>query len=83
MIPIGLPTNGYTPQQYSPIVYGRGPLFVAALEDQMGRDNFAEFLRDYYQSNIWAIVTGNDFRATAERHCQCDLADMFEEWVGG
>lgn len=83
LIPIGLPTNGYTPQQYSPIVYGRGPLFLAALEDEMGRDNFAEFLRDYYESNIWAIVTGNDFRATAERHCQCDLADMFEEWVGG
>ena len=83
LIPIGLPTNRYTPEQYSPIVYGRGPLFLAALEDQMGRDTFAEFLRDYYQSNIWAIVTGNDFRATAERHCQCDLAEMFEEWVGG
>lgn len=83
LIPIGLPTNGYTPEQYSPIVYGRGPLFLAALEDQMGRDTFAEFLRDYYQSNIWAIVTGNDFRATAERHCQCDLAEMFAEWVGG
>jgi hypothetical protein len=83
LIPIGLPTNGYTPEQYSPIVYGRGPLFLAALEDQMGRDSFAVFVRDYYQSNIWGIVTGNDFLTTAERHCQCDLSEMFEEWVGG
>jgi len=83
LIPIGLSTTEYTREQYSPIVYGRGPLFLAALEDQMGRDTFAEFLRDYYQSNIWAIVTRSDFQAKAEQHCRCDLGEMFDKWVGG
>jgi hypothetical protein len=83
LIPIGLPTNGYAEEQYSPIVYGRGPLFLAALEDQMGREPFAGFLRDYYQSNTWGIVTGEDFQALAEQHCRCDLGEMFAEWVDG
>lgn len=83
VIPIGLPTSGYTSDEYSPIVYGRGPLFLAALEDLMGRETFAEFLRDYYQTNTWGIVAGEDFRTMAEQHCQCDLGEMFAEWVDG
>ena len=82
-IPIGRPTSGYAPEEYSPIVYGRGPLFVAALEDLMGRERFAEFLRDYYRANTWGIATGDGFRALAEQHCGCDLGDMFRLWVDG
>jgi hypothetical protein len=82
-IPIGLPTSGYSAEEYSPIVYGRGPLFVAALEDLMGRAEFAAFLRDYYRTNTWGIATGGDFRAVAEQHCGCDLGDMFSLWVDG
>ena len=82
-IPIGLPTNGYAPEEYSPIVYGRGPLFLAALEDFMGREEFAEFLRDYYRANVWGIATGDSFRALAEQHCECDLGGMFGHWVDG
>lgn len=80
-IPIGLPTSGYTAENYSPIVYGRGPLFVAALEDQMGRETFAAFLADYYRTGSWDIATGDTFRALAEQHCQCDLGEMFAAWV--
>jgi hypothetical protein len=81
LIPIGLPTSGYAAEEYSPIVYGRGPLFLAALEDLMGREGFAGFLRDYYQTNTWGIVTSEDFRTAAEKHCGCDLGEMFAEWV--
>lgn len=82
-IPIGRPTSGYAPEEYSPIVYGRGPLFVAALEDLMGREEFAEFLHDYYRANTWGIATGDSFRALAEQHCECDLGEMFRLWVDG
>lgn len=80
-IPIGLPTAAYAEGEYSAIVYGRGPIFVSALAEEMGQETFNEFLRDYYQSHVWGIGTGEAFRQLAEKHCQCDLSTLFQEWV--
>jgi aminopeptidase N len=80
-IPIGLPVAGYSPQEYSAIVYGRGPLFIEALSQEMGPDVFADFMRDYFQTYEFEIATGADFKALAEQHCDCDLTPLFEEWV--
>ncbi len=80
-IPIGLPSGAYTEDEYSPIVYGRGPYFMVALAEEMGQEAFDEFLRDYYQSYKWGIGTGDAFRQLAERHCECDLSDLFKAWV--
>lgn len=81
VIPIGMPVGAYTRKEYGPIVYGRGPLFVAALAKEMGQKLFDEFLRDYYQTHKWGIGTGDAFRQLAEQHCQCDLTALFEKWV--
>jgi aminopeptidase N len=80
-IPIGMPAGSYEGREYGAIVYGRGPLFIAALAEEMGQDTFDVFLRDYYQTHRWGIGTGETFREMAERHCECDLTAMFEEWV--
>jgi aminopeptidase N len=80
-IPIGLPAGAYVGREYGAIVYGRGPLFLAALADKMGQETFDEFLRDYYQTHKWGISTGETFKQLAEQHCQCDLTTLFEEWV--
>ncbi|MCP4542193.1 MAG: M1 family metallopeptidase [Chloroflexi bacterium] len=80
-IPIGLPVRAYTRMEYGAIVYGRGPLFIEALAKEMGQRTFDEFLRDYSESHKWGIGTGDAFRQLAERHCQCDLSALFEEWV--
>jgi aminopeptidase N len=80
-IPIGLPTCDYDGEEYGAIVYGRGPLFIAALADRMGQATFDAFLRDYYQSYEWRIGTAKAFRQLAEQHCQCDLTAMFDAWV--
>ncbi len=80
-IPIGLPSGSYEKDEYGPIVYGRGPHFIVALEEMMWRDTFDEFLRDYAESNRWDVVTGDEFKQLAESHCQCDLTPLFEEWV--
>jgi aminopeptidase N len=76
-----LPSAAYAEEEYSPIVYGRGPYFVAALAEEMGQEVFDEFLRDYYQAHKWGIGTGDSFRQLAEGHCGCDLSDLFEAWV--
>jgi aminopeptidase N len=80
-IPIGMPTGSYTSQEYGAIVYGRGPFFVAALAEELGQERFDAFLRDYAETHEWGIGTGDAFKQLAERHCQCDLAPLFEEWV--
>ena len=80
-IPIGLTADAYAGNEYGPIVYGRGPIFVTALAEEMGQETFDTFLRDYYTSNQWGIATGDVFRQLAEQHCQCDLTTLFEEWV--
>jgi aminopeptidase N len=80
-IPIGMPAGSYVDKEYGAIVYGRGPLFVAALAKEMGQEKFDEFLRDYYKSHQWGIGTSDAFKQLAEGHCQCDLTALFEEWV--
>jgi hypothetical protein len=82
-IPIGMPAGDYVDNEYGAIVYGRGPIFIATLAEEMGQGDFDEFLRDYYQSHKWAIGTGSAFIQLAEQHCQCDLTDLFVEWVYG
>jgi len=81
-IPIGLPSGDYTDSlEYGAVVYGRGPIFMETLAEQMGEETFGEFLRDYYDSHQWSIGTGEAFQQLAEEHCHCDLTSLFAEWV--
>ncbi len=79
--PIGLPVSSYTAQSYGAIVYGRGPIFIETLSQQMGADKFAAFLKDYYQTYQWGISTTDDFEKLANKDCGCNLDGLFNEWV--
>jgi aminopeptidase N len=82
LIPIGLPSGDYADaREYGAVVYGRGPVVLEALAEEMGQGVFEGFLRDYYQSHKWGIATGEAFKQLAEEHCQCDLTPQFEDWV--
>lgn len=80
-IPIGLPVAEYSGKEYSPIVYGRGPLFFVALRDEMGDEAFNAFLQDYTQQLSWKIATPEFLQSLAEKHCACDLGPLFKVWV--
>jgi aminopeptidase N len=80
-IPIGLPVAKYNGQEYSAIVYGRGPLFFVALRDKMGTEAFDAFMKDYTQTLSWGIATPQELQSLAEKHCGCDLNEIFNEWV--
>ena len=79
--PIGLPAGSYEGREYSGIVYGRGPIFIDTLAQTMGEEVFEAFLKDYYETFKWGIVTTEEFKELAEEHCQCDLTELFEAWV--
>ena len=72
-IPIGLPVAAYDDQEYSAIVYGRGPLFFVALREKMGVQAFNAFLKDYTETLSWNIATPEFLQSLAEEHCTCDL----------
>jgi aminopeptidase N len=80
-IPIGMPVKNYDPKTYGAIIYGRGPIFLTALHDEMGAGVFGQFLKDYYTQNMWENVTGEIFIKTAEATCSCDLNNIFDQWV--
>ncbi len=80
-IPIGLPVDAYGGGQYGPIVYGRGPLFVAALAESIGEAAFADCLKRYYEAFKWQIVTTGIFQDWFEDCSGRDLDALFQEWV--
>ncbi len=80
-IPIGLPVAKYTDQEYGAIVYGRGALFLVALKEKMGASVFDEFMKDYTTQLSWGIATPAFMQSLAEKHCACDLNEIFKEWV--
>jgi aminopeptidase N len=80
-IPIGLPVDEYSGREYGAIVYGRGPLFLVALKQQMGAEVFDQFMKDYTTQLSWGIATPEFMQSLAEKHCACDLDALFTEWV--
>jgi peptidase M1-like protein len=81
MLPIGLPVAKYSPEEYSAIVYSRGPLFFVALKEEMGTEAFEAFLKNYTETLSWKISTPETLQSLAEKHCACDLQKIFDEWV--
>lgn len=79
-IPIGKPAAEYEREEYSPIIYGRAPIFIQELEKEMGSETFANFLKDYVETYRWQIVNTRDFKSLAEQSCACDLGPIFREW---
>jgi hypothetical protein len=80
-IPVGLPVSAYNSISYPAIIYGRGPLFLFALRDQMGIDVFDRFIRDYTQHYEWSIANTNGFKQIAEQTCACNLEALFNDWI--
>jgi aminopeptidase N len=80
-IPIGMPVSEYEGAAYSAIIYGRGAFFFDELREKMGAKKFDTFMKEYTLSNSWGIGTSENLKALAEAQCNCDLTDLYEEWV--
>lgn len=80
-IPIGQPVAFYQGREYGAIVYGRGALFFEVLKNEMGAEVFNAFLKDYTVTFSWNNATTEGLKSLAEKHCNCDLTALFEEWV--
>ena len=79
--PIGLPVEAYEGKEYGALVYGRGPLFLLALQEQIGEEKMKAFLQQYYTEQAWDIATPAEFQSLAEKVSGQDLDALFAEWV--
>lgn len=65
---------------YYALIYGKGALFLNQLRNEIGHDAFLAALRDYYQSNRFAIAQPNDLLTTFETHSQRSLHKIYRDW---
>jgi hypothetical protein len=79
--PIGLPVEAYDGKEYGAIVYGRGPLFLLELREQIGPEKMTELLQRHYRENAWGVTTAEEFQALAESVAGKNLDALFNEWV--
>jgi aminopeptidase N len=79
---IGEPVTAYPANAYFFLVYQKGPLFFAALDEAFGYDAVNRMLRDYFAAHRYGIAEPNDMLTGFEAALGQDLDDLFEAWVG-
>lgn len=68
------------PQEYSPVVYSRGAVFLDALRQKIGDEAFFQALRRYYAENQFRIASPKNMLGLFESACACDLTEFYLEW---
>jgi aminopeptidase N len=78
---VAQPNDQFPRGTYYPMVYGKAPLFVHALRQQLGDEAFFRFLQDYYASQRYELATGDALLAAAEASCGCALDEFYADWI--
>jgi hypothetical protein len=78
---VGGATRDYTRASYYPLIYAKGALFLEALQELMGDDNFFEALRSYCQEYKYGVATPEGFLRAMERVHGDSLEEFYRHWV--
>jgi aminopeptidase N len=79
---IGEPVTAYPDNAYFFMIYEKGPLFFAALEDAYGHDAVIRMLQAYLAAYRYQIAEPDDMLASFESTLGQDLEPIFEDWIG-
>ncbi len=61
------------------IIYGKGPLFLNALRQEMGDESFFTFLQEYYRYYKYRVATGEGFLEAAEQVSGKALDELYND----
>jgi len=75
------PVEAFSPQDYGPIVYGKGAVFFYELREKLGDAVFLDVLRAYLQDRKYKLSTPDDFLRVAEAVSGQELDGFYEEWI--
>ncbi len=81
-LPLDLPVTSYTDSNYGVIIYTKGPLFYAELENLLGREKFLEAVQLYFERNRYRVVEPKDVLDAFEDATGENLDAIFYQWVG-
>jgi hypothetical protein len=80
--PVAQPTNMFDPNDYSPIVYGKGPLFFDAVRRTVGDQRFTAWLRVYFSRYRYRIAHADDLLAQADQTGIGDVVrQAYAQWM--
>jgi hypothetical protein len=79
---LNLPVAAYTDNNYGVIIYVKGPLFFAELENVLGTERFLQALQLYFERHHYEVATSADVLAAFEDATGEDLDALFYQWVG-
>ena len=76
------PVSAFTQDDYSAVVYRKGPLFFKALREAIGDEKFAAFLKTYFRQNRYGIATSERMLAAAESVAdRATVQSLFGKWI--
>jgi hypothetical protein len=78
---VNQPVNAFGPQDYGPIVYGKGALFFYHVREQLGSEAMLDALRAYLQRYRFKLVTGDDLLAVLGGTSGENLSQLYEKWI--
>jgi aminopeptidase N len=76
-----LPVKDYTESTYGPLVYGKGPLFLHAIREEVGLEAFYHILETYYSTYRYQVASGEDWLVLANQVTEEDLTPLYKEWI--
>ena len=80
---VAQPVAAFSEEDYSPIVYGKGPLFFHALRQEVGDETYFAIMREYLRQHKYKIATPESFMRVAESVSGRDLDAIYKQWILG
>ena len=71
----------FEPQDYGPIVYGKGAVFFYELREALGDALFLDVLQAYLQDRKYKLSTPDDLLRVAEQVSGQELDPLYEQWI--
>ena len=81
--PVAGAVADFAPEDYGAIVYGKGPLFFLALQQQVGDDVFYKITQTYYTEYKYKIAQPDDLIDVIERVHGKNITPLYQEWIIG
>jgi hypothetical protein len=77
------PVASFSVQNYSAIVYGKGPLFFDAVRQRLGDQAFFTALQTYLQAHLYGIAYPQDLINAFDQSSGQKIDDLYDFWILG
>ena len=80
---VAQPVAAFSEEDYTHIVYGKGPLFFHALRREVGDETYFAIMKEYLRQHKYRIATPESFLKVAESVSGRDLDAIYKQWILG